>query len=256
MNTLAKTLALLAAGVAGAALAQNAPDPGLLSQGKKVYAKTCARCHGPGGDGQGFESVAQGLKARDFTQGIIKYQSTPAGTPPAAGDLERTVLRGISRTAMPHHLKLKEEERQAVVQYVRTFLPSWEAQTAPVAIPPPPRNVGSPTSLERGRAVYEALQCGSCHGSEGKGYGPQAAALPPDTLGNDQQPANFFQGRFKSGPGAEDLYRTLMVGVGGTSMGAYSEILERNEQGQFRQGDTWHLVYYLLSLQRQAALTK
>src|SRR5262245_8224893 len=54
----------------------------------------------------------------------------------------------------------------------------------PSPLPPPPRSGPMPPSIAldqamiaRGQAIY-ASQCASCHGTQGRGDGPSASALP------------------------------------------------------------------------------
>ncbi len=232
-------------------------DKKLIARGSKVYAKHCVQCHGPGGDGKGFEAALQKLGARDFTQGVLKYRSTAPGELPTSEDLYRTVTQGVARTPMPHHALLKEKDGRAVVEYVQTFFPALEVarQAQPLPKVPRPKNAGSPTSLARGREVYELLQCGSCHGPAGRGEGPQTAALPPDTLGNAQFPADLTRGKFKSGPGVDDLYRVLMTGLDGTSLSAYGRLFTEPGETGVQERDVWNLVFYILQLRRAGAFS-
>jgi mono/diheme cytochrome c family protein len=73
------------------------------------------------------------------------------------------------------------------------------------------------TPLQSGKAVYEQ-RCAYCHGTSGRGDGPVAASLHP-------RPLDFTAGRFKlrttesgSLPTDDDLNRTILEGIPGTSM--------------------------------------
>jgi cytochrome c oxidase cbb3-type subunit 2 len=92
------------------------------------------------------------------------------------------------------------------------------------------------------------LGCRACHGESGRGDGPSAQTLAPDAWGNPQKPFDFTSGRLKSGPTPQDVYRTFMVGVGGTAMPAFGDVFANPDGETFRAGDAWHLVSYILSL--------
>jgi len=93
-------------------------------------------------------------------------------------------------------------------------------------------------AVERGRAVHME-QCVSCHGVQGDGRGEAAASLNPP-------PRNFTTGVYKfrstmSGqlPTDDDLFRTITIGIVGTSMDRYAALPERDRRA---------LVAYLKSL--------
>ena len=100
-----------------------------------------------------------------------------------------------------------------------TLVPqSGSAQWIELDIParPDPASV----DLEAGRAVYED-RCWFCHGEEGMGDGPVAEYLWP-------RPRDFTMGSYKlrtttTGelPLDEDLYRTISIGLAGSSMPAW-----------------------------------
>ena len=109
------------------------------------------------------------------------------------------------------------------------------------------------TRVTRGAAVYELLECGTCHGDRGMGDGPSAAKLPPDTWGNPQKPFNFTKGALKSGGAPHDVYRTFMTGLNGTAMPSYQDILSEPDGEYVLEGDAWALVAYVLSLRDHPA---
>src|SRR5919106_370773 len=89
--------------------------------GEKIYQENCAACHGDRGDGKGPEASRLKTKPRDFTGGIYKFRSTPSGSLPLDEDIFRTITHGVRGTSMLGQLQLSEQERSAVVQYVKTF---------------------------------------------------------------------------------------------------------------------------------------
>jgi len=225
-------------------------DDKLIARGKKVYARACEGCHGPKGNGKGTELILDSIRPRDFTIGIFKYRSTPEGTLPTAADLEETVAKGIRRTDMPHHSLMSGEDRRAVVAYIQEFFAQWKSEytAAPIELPPLPNHAGSASSIARGKVVFKALRCDSCHGPEGKAKG-----LPPDISGNPQIPFDFSGQRnsFKRGGSPDDLYRTLVTGLDGSKMSSYRKLLHEPDGEIIHEGDGWHLVHYLLALRNE-----
>jgi cytochrome c oxidase cbb3-type subunit I/II len=222
----------------------------LKAEGARIYARYCVGCHGVNGDGKGVAADMLIVKPRDFTKGIFKFRSTPSGTLPTDEDLYRTISRGVYRTSMPDWALLTERDRLAVIQYIKGFYPPWKEQGAgaPIFIPQPPPTLGTSESVARGRELYEMLGCMTCHGDGGRGDGPSAKELRPDIWGNPQKPFDFTKGRLKSGPTAQDVYRTFMTGVGGTAMPSFADILSQPDGENIREGDPWNLVSYILSL--------
>ena len=228
-------------------------DDALVGEGRQLYERYCAGCHGTGGDGHGPAASMLLTKPRDFTKGVFKFRSTTAGTLPTDDDLFRTVTRGINRTSMPEWSLLPERGRRAIVAYVKSFVPDWKDRGAGrvVSIPSRPASLGSPESVARGKAVYAMLECSTCHGVEGRGDGPSAKTLEPDTWGNPQHPFDFTSGRLKSGSDPEDVYRTFMTGLNGTAMPTFEDIFAQPDGESIHEGDAWALVSYVLSLRKE-----
>ncbi len=92
--------------------------------------------------------------------------------------------------------------------------------------------------LARGNAIYQHM-CVFCHGSDGNGGGPAMGFLYP-------WPRDFRTGIFKfrstptgTLPRDEDIYRTIVNGIPGTSMPNWSDALSPE--------DTWALVNLIKS---------
>jgi len=227
----------------------------LKQLGKGVYTTYCVGCHGVNGDGKGAASQFLVVKPRDFTKGIFKFRSTPSGSLPTDQDLYKIVTRGIYGTAMPGFALLPGPDRLAVVQYIKTFYPEWRQRGSGmnIAIPNPPKDLGSPQAVARGRQIYELLECTACHGQNGHGDGPSAANLEPDAWGNKQRPFNFTRGRLRGGPSVKDIYRTFMTGINGAAMPSYADIFGEPDGEYIKEGDAWNLVSYILSLRKGKA---
>ncbi len=219
--------------------------PEILAEGKALYEKKCAVCHGTDGRGDGSAAYLLYPKPRDLTSGRFKVRSTM--NLPTDEDLFRTVTNGLAGTSMPSWASLTEQERLALVAYVKGLSPAFEDQPAgePVAIPKPPKR--TPGLLGLGKKFYKEAGCFDCHGTSGRGDGPAAPTLK-DEWGYSIVPYDFtIPGRMKGGSTPRDIYRTLRVGIGGTPMPAYGDSLTPEE--------TWALAYYTLSLAK-APLTE
>ena len=100
----------------GADLPANAPV------GARVYAQSCAVCHGPYGRGNGPAAPSLFPRPRDFTLGLFKYKSTPAGQPPTDSDLRQVIANGLTASAMPYFRDLlSDSEIDAVLAQVKQF---------------------------------------------------------------------------------------------------------------------------------------
>lgn len=212
----------------------------LVKAGADVYRRYCIGCHGEKGDGNVKAAALMVVKPRDFSTGVFEFKSTPPGSLPTDEDLMRTITRGLPGNAMPGYSLLPEAERRAVIAYIKTFSVRWKTETAPppIAIPAVPADFGSPDSVRKGRETYRTSGCAVCHGENGDGKGPAAAALR-DARGNPDKPRNFVRGVYESGDSPKDLFRTLTTGIEGTPMQAFPQIPE---------AERWNLIAYLLRL--------
>jgi mono/diheme cytochrome c family protein len=84
-----------------------------------LYRKHCVHCHGITGDGKGPTAAFLNPYPRDYRRGIFKFKSTPSTLPPTDEDMHRILINGISGTSMPSFRLLAEDEREALVQYVK-----------------------------------------------------------------------------------------------------------------------------------------
>ena len=219
--------------------------------GKVVYERRCAGCHGVKGDGNGpAATFMYKFRPRDFRLGLFKLIRTPSGSLPTDGDLLRTITRGIRGTAMPTWHELPLKDRLAVIQYIKYELSIDRSQPdAPYAWfdeeqPQEPIPIGKPPEpsqelLAHGKTVWKEAKCWECHGDSGKGDGPKADELEDDWY-FPVEPADLTTGQFKSGPGVDDIYRTMSTGLLGTPMPSFSDSLSER--------DRWALSYYVLAL--------
>ena len=74
----------------------------------------------------------------------------------------------------------------------------------------------SPELVAKGKSLF-AVNCSSCHGPEGFGNGPAAAALNP-------KPRNFHESYMRYGGGVARIVQTISTGSPGTGMAAFTNI--------------------------------
>ena len=235
----------------------------LLQRGKAVYAKYCIGCHGENGDGNGPATVRLITKPRDFTKGIYKFRSTDSGSLPLDSDLHRTITDGLSRVSMPSFPLMPEQEKVAVIEYIKSFYPDWEKEKdhrQVVPVPVAPKDLSEPERALRGRIVYLAMQCGKCHGSDGAGTGATQTEYT-DAWGNQQKPLNFTRGRLKGGDNPEDIYRTFHTGLrsimpayGGVTMAAVNVETFETQKVYLQPGEHERLEPYLEGFPATAAV--
>jgi mono/diheme cytochrome c family protein len=92
-----------------------------IEAGQSVYGAQCAACHGPSGKGDGPE--ASGTAVPDLTQTDALVTKKPA-------DLFAAITTGLNGAHT--FTQLPEEDRWAVVDYVRTFAYEYLAPGAPL----------------------------------------------------------------------------------------------------------------------------
>lgn len=224
--------------------------------GQVVYEQHCAACHGVNGDGNGPAAVWLYPKPRNFSAGLFKIQSTPAGSLPTDDDLFNSVTRGLPGSSMPSFTYLTEQQRRDVVQYVKYLTAEIDAGgkrvnrfadaaakdrlAASIEVPPePPITV---QELTLGKQMFTKMGCVLCHGETGAGDGPQVPTLK-DASGLAIRPRDFNTGAFRGGHTGRDLYLRINNGLAGTPMVPYGESVMKPEE-------RWALVHYIQSLRR------
>ena len=218
----------------------------IIQHGKKAYTIRCAGCHGLEGDGQGPAAMFLEPKPRDFTAGIFKFRSGPLGSLPSDQDLMQTISKGIPHSSMPSFVDVPEQERFAMVQYIKTFSPVWvgrENYTPAVFGSDYPQEdfENSQKFLSRakkGRKMF-IESCVLCHGNTGEGDGEGAIDLADDWE-NRIKPANLTKLSLKTGKSVKEIYKTLLVGVNGTPMSSYKDV--------YTDDELWDLTAWVLYL--------
>jgi cbb3-type cytochrome c oxidase subunit II len=209
-----------------------------LTTGKALFDEHCASCHGPEGRGNGPAAQHLNITPRDFTSAAYRYRSTQVGNKPLDGDLFRSIKRGLPGTAMPSWREIPDDRIWLLVDYVKSFLETtglpdrdagkpFDDQSAALSIPTMPRvpEADLLDVLKRGRAVYVAMKCSNCHGTEGRGDGPGWNTTGKDNEGlirpRDFQPRSEGDQpalRFRGGAMPNDIYRTIFTGLEGANM--------------------------------------
>src|SRR5687768_5271762 len=92
------------------------------SEGKAVYDRWCAGCHGADGKGVGPGAARMLPRPRDFTRAQYQIRTTASGELPTDADIRRIIDFGMPGTAMPGWEEiLTENERDELVTYLKSF---------------------------------------------------------------------------------------------------------------------------------------
>ncbi len=218
-----------------------------IHRGKTVYEQNCAACHGVDGDGKAPAAAFLAPKPRNFKEANYRLRSTPGGSLPTDADIFRSISLGVAGTPMPpwrHHLS--EDDRWAVVEYIKTFSPRFadaKEDRHSLAPPgtPPERNEAA---IGQGKELFTKLACVTCHGEKGQGDGLSAVSLVDDS-GAHIKPRDFSKpGSFKSGYATKEIVRTILTGFNGTPMIGFN--------GSISTDDAWKLAYYVETLAKPA----
>lgn len=210
-----------------------------VEHGRRLYEANCVQCHGSRGAGDGFGAPFLVPPPRDFTTAAFKFRTTGSGELPTDGDLFRTISRGAGGTGMPPwKYLLTDEERWALVDYVKTFSPAFSRPAPqPIRLPEPPKKPADPA---RGKLLYAKLQCAKCHGEDGRGAGPSAQTLT-DSKGFHVNSRDFTSpGSFRTGWTAREIVRTFETGMNGTPMPSYAGLMTPRQE--------YDLAAYVMSL--------
>lgn len=216
---------------------------GSASPGRRVYETHCVECHGIDGKGDGPAALTLVPHPRDFTSGRYKLHSTETGSLPTDEDLLRSVRQGVFGTSMPGwSTLLSDADLRAVVEYVKTFSPRFAAEQPELILTSTPV-AAAPESTTRGAAVYARLQCGKCHGADGRGADATTTSFEDD-WGYPLRAADLSEPwTFRGGPSAPDIFMRFRAGISGTPMPSY--------KGAATDAEMWDLANYVVSLRRK-----
>jgi len=90
------------------------PNPELLARGQKLFAETCATCHGPEGKGDGPGAKGLTPVPRNFTVGGWKNGSR-------VENIYRTLEEGVKGSSMVSYSYLSKKDRMALVHVVQSL---------------------------------------------------------------------------------------------------------------------------------------
>jgi mono/diheme cytochrome c family protein len=229
--------------------------------GREVYATYCVGCHGEKGDGKGPAARFLDPKPRDFKLGRIKFAGVSSGDAPRDEDYLRVIKHGLDGTAMPSFQLLSDQERAAVVSYLRGFIDADKRDVAGAGLPfgQDPWTRDPAGGIAEGRKVYHGFaKCWSCHpaydGAADISRFTLESKLPPPELRQDVyqplmtesqwgamiRPPDFLVDRVKTGLQLDTLAQVINAGVGGTAMPTWT--------GALQPPQIWGLAYYVRSL--------
>jgi len=217
--------------------------------GKVVYDKWCAGCHGDTGAGDGFGAKTMLPHPRDFTKAVYKIRTTASGEIPTDDDLRHVIEVGMPGTAMPEwKSRLSGAEITAVIQYLKSFSPNSFKGTAAKAIAIGKAPSGS--GVDEGKAVFQKLECYKCHGAAGRADGKSAPTLKDD-YGNPIRPADLTENwKFRGGSSVSDIYARLRTGLDGTPMPSFQDAVENK---LITDEQLWRVAQYVHSLSPEKA---
>jgi mono/diheme cytochrome c family protein len=180
------------------------------SQGQAIYSENCAPCHGDTGQGDGPQAANLPNPVIPIGQTGIAWASVPS-------DWFQIITNGNINRFMPGFINgLDDRQRWDVLAYVYSLSMS-------------------PDLLAQGQVVY-ATNCASCHGTTGKGDGPQSASLSVKT------PDFTAQDRL-SQKSDNDLYNEIKQGIGQGSSPAMPAFAS-----QLSDADLWAVTSYVRAL--------
>ncbi|HET9475321.1 MAG TPA: c-type cytochrome, partial [Steroidobacteraceae bacterium] len=218
-------------------------------QGKVVYEKWCAQCHGDSGEGDGPAARYMYPRPRNFVTALYQVRSTASGLLPTDADIMNAIDNGLPGTTMPGWSdKLSSGDRRALLAYIKTFSSFFaDSSQLPQALEFGSAPGGGAEAIRLGKQFYDSIGCHKCHGPLGRGDGQSAPTLKDDD-GMPMFAADLTQGwRFNGGFTVEDIYRRLRTGIDGTPMPSFSDLLD---QKFVTDQELWHVAQYVASLSR------
>src|SRR4029453_7960027 len=164
-----------------------------LAEGRAIYEKKCATCHGALGRGDGPASAGMNPAPPAIGTSDAMHTVTPAL-------MYRIVSVGVAGTPMAGWAdRLSADERWNVVAYVNGMR-------------------ATPTEVSEGEGLY-TQRCVACHGATGADDGPSASMLSklPPELGSFVWQAERSD---------EDIAQAIRAGLAGTAMPASRDLTE------------------------------
>jgi len=229
-----------------------------LNSGHKIYQKYCQTCHGK--DGKGDGNSAKGLfpPPRAFTRGKYKYSDRIDSLPPTDRFISQFIPKGFKGTGMIP-MKLTVEEAALVFDYIKTFSPdTWkfkESDNQPFhLIDDPYKKSELNSAIDFGKKIFHGIAaCFSCHptplnereflqiaNNESFDFDPFISKKQKTDYGYEINPPNLATDELRSVTNLKSLTLRIALGVGGTTMAPYYEMLNQKE--------LWALSHYINSL--------
>lgn len=99
------------------------PTPDIINRGKTLFQTNCTSCHGQNGMGDGPAGAALNPKPRNFhsNQGWVNGRKFP--------DMLKTINKGIPGSGMAAYEYLPNEDKVALIDYIRTLANDFPAVT-------------------------------------------------------------------------------------------------------------------------------
>lgn len=220
---------------------------------RELYVRNCSGCHGSEGRGDGPGAALLLPRPRNFVESPFHFVPPQGTETEIIMAVRRTIERGVPQSAMIGWKGvLSEAEIIGLAKYVYDIRAAsgeiWPVLAADVGERPP----FTTELVTRGRELFTALACNSCHGDTGHGDGA-SAENQVDFLGNPARPADLAFGLYKAGQSPHDLCRAILSGIPGTPMASFDAVVGReNEDGSRNVLDGWALVAYIMSLAPQS----
>ena len=215
-----------------------------IKQGKNIYLKKCAFCHGKEGKGDGPSKEYTLPHPRNLTKGHIKIRSTSFGKIPTDKDLFDAISNGMKGTTMPGWSHLSKSNRQSLILYIKSLSKKFKKfekrgkKHKIITVPEPP--LVSQEGIERGKKSF-MINCSGCHGVKGRGDGVTTARIV-DYSSNAIWPRNLSEPwNFRRGATREDIFLTLRTGLSTTAMPKFSPRI-------FKDQEIWDIVDFVLTL--------
>ncbi len=218
------------------------PQSGNVREGRELYARHCTGCHGAAGDGKGESAVFFIKPPANLSAGKLIWRSTLA---PVASydDIYSTLLNGLPGSGMPSFAALSERERSSLVAYIaslnRETFDAYEPMFESSVLQAPPKF--EPAMAARGKELYtsERYNCASCHGTAGRGDGPQRLEIQKKY---GVPTRDLVEERLRRGD-AQGVFATLALGLGEAMPGAL-------KSDRSNEAELWDLVAYVRALNR------